>query len=468
MFARQAMTTNTPPPRVCVLGAGIVGLSTARELRKRGYLVTVVSAELPKDTTSAGAGGFWEPFHCEPAELVERWAKETLVYYLGEHVAKGDPLVERQAVVQLNSGPREEPPSWTAEPLLRFRELSLDALAALGGTDDLYRWGGGGGAAPRTRLPPGWRAYPRAWLWHTVVVDSPRYLEALLSALRTDEKGVELRLGPAFRFATLQDAAAFAMGRDGGSCAALVNCSGLGSHGLCGDADVVAGRGGVAHFSRRRLPPPPGDSSSSSSSSISSSSSSLTGPPAWKTVVISETAPFGSGDKPAYVIPRGSVYVVGGSFWEIPLPLPPRNEGQGEGPVVDIDEVELARLRRNALALGALQDGGNNRSSKAPSLESALGPSRMLGTWVGMRPVRTRGVRVEVESSDGDMGIPVVHNYGHGGSGWTICVGTALSACDLVDQVLGTGTRQSRQQEQEQQAQRASWKSSSSGVLSRL
>jgi glycine/D-amino acid oxidase-like deaminating enzyme len=107
-----------------------------------------------------------------------------------------------------------------------------------------------------------------------------------------------------------------------------------------------------------------------------------------------------------------------------------------------------------------------------------------VATWVGRRPVRKSGLRVEVEldvevevgdyvqgkmslsgaqscSSSGSkeslslpppllppllrqqqqqqklkLAVPVVHNYGHGGSGWTIMHGTARHAADLVDQVF--------------------------------
>ena len=49
---------------VCVLGAGVIGLSTAQALRSRGYSVFLLSAAPPSESTSNGAGGFWEPFKC--------------------------------------------------------------------------------------------------------------------------------------------------------------------------------------------------------------------------------------------------------------------------------------------------------------------------------------------------------------------------------------------------------------------
>jgi glycine/D-amino acid oxidase-like deaminating enzyme len=52
-------------PRFAVLGAGVNGLSTARVLQRRygnaGATVTIYAKELPPETTSNIAGGFWSP-----------------------------------------------------------------------------------------------------------------------------------------------------------------------------------------------------------------------------------------------------------------------------------------------------------------------------------------------------------------------------------------------------------------------
>jgi glycine/D-amino acid oxidase-like deaminating enzyme len=44
-----------------VLGAGVVGLSTARLLQNAGYAVTIFAKDLPPNTTSNVAGGYWSP-----------------------------------------------------------------------------------------------------------------------------------------------------------------------------------------------------------------------------------------------------------------------------------------------------------------------------------------------------------------------------------------------------------------------
>jgi D-amino-acid oxidase len=53
---------------------------------------------------------------------------------------------------------------------------------------------------------------------------------------------------------------------------------------------------------------------------------------------------------------------------------------------------------------------------------------------VGLRPVRKGGARVEKERIDG---VWVIHNYGHGGSGYQSSYGCAEEAVNLVQEALG-------------------------------
>ena len=61
LAAEEVLARVGPPARVAVLGAGIIGLSTARALLARGFQVTVYARELPPSTTSDVAGGVWAP-----------------------------------------------------------------------------------------------------------------------------------------------------------------------------------------------------------------------------------------------------------------------------------------------------------------------------------------------------------------------------------------------------------------------
>lgn len=59
---------------VAVLGAGIMGLTTARLLQEAGFVVTLYAKALPPHTTSNIAGGQWHPFsHYEEDQVTPEW-----------------------------------------------------------------------------------------------------------------------------------------------------------------------------------------------------------------------------------------------------------------------------------------------------------------------------------------------------------------------------------------------------------
>jgi glycine/D-amino acid oxidase-like deaminating enzyme len=62
LAVEAAVETGAALDRAAVVGAGAVGLATARLLQRRGAAVTIHARELPPDTTSNVAGGQWGPF----------------------------------------------------------------------------------------------------------------------------------------------------------------------------------------------------------------------------------------------------------------------------------------------------------------------------------------------------------------------------------------------------------------------
>jgi D-amino-acid oxidase len=73
---------------------------------------------------------------------------------------------------------------------------------------------------------------------------------------------------------------------------------------------------------------------------------------------------------------------------------------------------------------------------RCSALEPRLADAEVLGHGVGLRPGRPE-VRLEREYGDG---LPLVHNYGHGGSGVTLSWGCAEEAAGLVmDALEGAG-----------------------------
>ena len=63
--------------RATVVGAGVVGLTTAVCLREAGIAADVVAREEPQDTTSAVAAALWYPYRALPQERVTAWSAAT-------------------------------------------------------------------------------------------------------------------------------------------------------------------------------------------------------------------------------------------------------------------------------------------------------------------------------------------------------------------------------------------------------
>jgi D-amino-acid oxidase len=63
--------------KAVVVGAGVIGLTTAVRLREAGIDAHVVARDDPLQTTSAVAAALWYPYRALPAERVTAWAAAT-------------------------------------------------------------------------------------------------------------------------------------------------------------------------------------------------------------------------------------------------------------------------------------------------------------------------------------------------------------------------------------------------------
>jgi D-amino-acid oxidase len=186
--------------RIRVVGAGVLGLTSALRLAEAGHAVEVVAAATGAQTTSSVAAALWYPYRAYPEDAVTRWSAVSY-RVLAELVA------EPAAGVRLRAG-RELFHRPVADPWWRAAVPALDRVGA-------------------DRLPPG---YSDGYQLTVPVVDMAMHLSWLHERLD--------RLGVPIRIARL-DQLAF----DGVE--VVVNCAGLGARELVGDRTLTPVRGQV-------------------------------------------------------------------------------------------------------------------------------------------------------------------------------------------------------------------------------
>jgi D-amino-acid oxidase len=294
--------------RVTVLGAGVIGLTTAVVLEEAGHDVTVVASEKGIATTSGAAGAVWLSYHVSPPERVIPWARRTreLLAGIAEHIpAAGVDLVDAYVAAE-----SEAPPWWAPA----VDDLTLVAEP----------WRGGEGRAWRMRVP---RCDPRL------------YLPWLESRLR---RSIVLQTVDSFDHLE-------------GDC--VVNCAGVGARRLANDDALVPNLGQTIVVAGATLDP---------------------------RVMLSDDRDV---SKMFYVIPRRGEFVLGGCAVNVEAVVPPP-------PDPHLAMAILERCRQHGFDPGAV-----------------------LYERSGLRPGRHE-VRLEREGR-------VIHNYGHGGAGYTLSWGCA-------------------------------------------
>lgn len=306
--------------RITVVGAGIVGLTTARALEDAGHDVQVIAAARGETTTSAVAGAVWFPYRCGPPDRVAAWAQATRAWLL--ELAARDPSAGVDVLTSYEITPDDRDPWWAA--------------AASSGPGGLVR-----APAPVAGAPPAWRfTSPRAepalllpWL-------AARLARPIVTQLVTDLATVPGDL--------------------------VIDCAGLGARALTSDPDLTPLLGQILLVARGAVDP---------------------------AIALTDNR------EPDifYLIPRRDLLVLGGTS----LPWP-----HADAPAAD--PAISARILSHATRLGL-----------------PIGP--LITTRVGLRPYRPT-VRLERDPRDPR----ILHNYGHGGAGFTLCHGCALDIVALA------------------------------------
>jgi len=306
----------SPAGRAIVVGAGVVGLSSAIRLLERGFVVRVLARELTPDTTSDAAAAIWYPYLAEPRERILPWSRATLEALASPRSTGAG--VSEVRLLELFDGPAEAP--WWREALPGFAWARPEAL------------------------PPG---YAAAYDIRVPLLDTSVYMGWLMGRVR--ELGGSLERVQVSRLRDLL-----------GEAPVVVNCAGAYAGALAGDASVVPIRGQVVRLERVE---------------------------GVTTALVDDAGPLAL----TYVIPRPGDIVVGGTATRGCWDLEPDP----------------------AVASAILE--------RATTLEPRLAGARALSHAVGLRPGRPT-VRLEAERFASGV---IIHNYGHGGSGFTLAWGCA-------------------------------------------
>ena len=186
-----------------VIGAGIIGLTSAVALREAGFDVEIVAAEPPERTTSAAAAGIWMPFHAGTHPRTGNWLRMTYDYC---RAAENIPDTGIFFIEHCSHFVSDMPP-------VDDEIKAVDGFRFL--PDSKLAYGAQAGYALRIPVMPSGTVLP--WLVRRFLASGGKFSWRRVESLDAETVGADF----------------------------LVNCTGFGAGILCGDSSVEAAKGHV-------------------------------------------------------------------------------------------------------------------------------------------------------------------------------------------------------------------------------
>ena len=312
--------------KITVIGAGVIGLTTAIVLQEVGYEVKIVTEKLPfgLNTTSNKAAAIWFPYNAEPRDKINQWSRESYDQFVNlcEEKESGVRMVESIYIA-------EDKNLWW---IPAFREETVKD------------------ATPE-QLPG---EYNSGLIVDVPFIETPIYLKYLVNHFKDQGGVIEIKK------LEKEDLRARCYEND-----LLINCVGLAAQQLFDDENLYPIQGYIVKVDA----------------------------PQQTDYILRDEGEL------AYIIPRTDGVILGGTANENVNQLSP-------------DDATVQAIVDRCVRL-------------SPNLATA----NIIEKYIGLRPARKGGIRLGYDDQ-----MPIIHNYGHGGSGFTVSWGCAYDVVQLIEE----------------------------------
>lgn len=410
------MSTPTTP-QIVVVGAGCIGLAVGIQLLHAGYRVHLVTNATTPNITSDGAGALWRPFGHNiehQREAFARWSSATFEYLVSMYQRYGTircgivPVSGFQVTRTSELNDVDTIPYWS-KIVTGFRRLTTYELEhyfplpngsdTSGDIHNLHLHSIKDSSSNELESSKPRSTYQSGYFFTSMAADMSIYLQFLTNEFTS--LGGKITIGEITSF-KLPFSSDDTISNILKSATMIINCTGMASRTLCNDLSVRPARGYVLRVHAPHI----------------------------HHFVMDD-------DQMAYIFPRNETVVLGGTYdldsWDLTL-----------------NEETRADIRRRCKCM-------------IPNIENAP----IVNEWVGLRPTRP-WVRLETEIPHGTFepknsnsvgasslsahqinsftentpvkpvvppagcSVPLIHCYGHGGSGVTLHWGCAKDVVDLA------------------------------------